>query len=138
MKHSDDWTPLSVGLPSGVQIFSLIANNPLLFLQLRKVLSTAPKLAEYLARRPQVLEAILDPSFGEAIVDRNQLSNEISEALDTCENFEESLLDLRRFANDKRFQIGMHWLRNPTFGEEITNEYSVVADVVCQSSSALR
>lgn len=119
-------------IPAGVQIFSLISNNPSLFDQLRKILSTAPELASYLAKRPQVLDAILTPGFSDILSDRTQLVQELDLHLRNARFYEDILLDLRRFANDKRFQIGMRWLRNPTEGEETTSEYTLLADVICQ------
>jgi glutamate-ammonia-ligase adenylyltransferase len=52
------------GLPTGVQIFSLLASNPALLSLLAEILSGAtPKLAETLTRRPRVIDALLEPEF---------------------------------------------------------------------------
>ena len=49
-------------LPAGAQLFALLRNNPDLLDLLATILSAAPRLAEIFARRPHVVDALLDPS----------------------------------------------------------------------------
>ena len=53
-------------LPAGAQLFALLRNNPDLLDLLATILSAAPRLAEIFARRPHVVDALLDPAGSRA------------------------------------------------------------------------
>ena len=50
-------------LPSGVQLFSLFLARPQFLELLAKIVGATPRLANYLARNPAVLDALLDADF---------------------------------------------------------------------------
>src|SRR5438046_3119932 len=52
-----------MGLPTGVQMFSLLRSNPDLLDLIATILGTAPRLAAELSHRPKVLDVVLDPGF---------------------------------------------------------------------------
>src|SRR5205807_775128 len=52
-----------MGLPAGVQMFSLLRSNPDLLDLIATMLGTAPRLAAELSQRPKVLDVVLDPGF---------------------------------------------------------------------------
>ena len=54
------------GLPAGVQVFSLFLANPRLLELVAGIAVSAPRLADYLGRRPAVLDALIDPGFSRA------------------------------------------------------------------------
>ncbi len=54
-------------LPAGVQLFSLLVSQPRLLHLITAILGAAPKLAETIARRPRVLDAVLEPAFFEHV-----------------------------------------------------------------------
>ena len=54
-------------MPAGVQLFSLLAANPSLTRLVADIMGTAPRLAAILARRPRLLDAVLDPGFFGAV-----------------------------------------------------------------------
>ena len=51
------------GLPAGIQLFSLLGNNPALLSLIVNIMSSAPKLAEIIAARPHVFDGMLDPGL---------------------------------------------------------------------------
>src|SRR5258708_37738495 len=51
------------GLPSGVQVFSMLLANPKLLDLIAEIARSAPKLADYLGRHAAVLDALIDPGF---------------------------------------------------------------------------
>ena len=57
-------------LPSGVQLFSLLKQNPGLLELLAAIMGTAPRLARILSKRRRVLDAVLDPGFFGSLADR--------------------------------------------------------------------
>ena len=57
-------------LPSGVQLFSLLKQNPGLLELIAAIMGTAPRLARILSKRRRVLDAVLDPGFFGSLPDR--------------------------------------------------------------------
>src|SRR5690606_35689019 len=51
------------GLPAGVQLFSMFESNPSLIDLLGDICATSPALAAYLARHPEVLDAVIAGRF---------------------------------------------------------------------------
>ncbi len=51
------------GLPSGIQLFSLLQSNPSLLDMLVLIMGAAPRLAEIITRKPHVFDGMLDPSI---------------------------------------------------------------------------
>ncbi|MEO5336590.1 MAG: bifunctional [glutamine synthetase] adenylyltransferase/[glutamine synthetase]-adenylyl-L-tyrosine phosphorylase [Magnetospirillum sp. WYHS-4] len=98
-------------LPAGVQLFSMIRVNPHLLDLLAEIMGAAPKLAEHLAHRPQVLESVLAPGFFEPPPPVETLLEEMDRVLSQAISFED-LLDLaRRWVADRKFQIGVQSLK---------------------------
>jgi glutamate-ammonia-ligase adenylyltransferase len=117
------------GLPAGVQLFAMFHANPQLLGLVTDILGVAPALADHLARRPSVLESVLSapdffnrpPSLSEM---QEELGNLLRQARDT-----EDLLDLaRRWANDRRFQIGVQTLKGMIDTPATTAAWSRVAE----------
>ena len=50
-------------LPSGVQLFSLLKQNPGLLELIAAIMGTAPRLSRILSKRRRALDAVLDPGF---------------------------------------------------------------------------
>ncbi|WP_299398925.1 bifunctional [glutamine synthetase] adenylyltransferase/[glutamine synthetase]-adenylyl-L-tyrosine phosphorylase [Pelagibius sp.] len=103
---------LLAGLPAGVQIFSLLSNNPRLLELVAEVMGSAPMLADRLARRPSLLEAVLAGDFFDPLPDAETLDHELREALTDAQDLQDVLDLTRRWANDRRFQVGVHILRH--------------------------
>src|SRR3546814_13327871 len=51
------------GLPAGMQLLSLLYNNPNLLELMAEIMGTAPQLADRLNRNPPLLAAGLEPDF---------------------------------------------------------------------------
>ena len=51
-------------LPAGVQVFSLFYANPRLLALVAEIMAGAPRLAEHLAQRPALLDAVLTEASG--------------------------------------------------------------------------
>lgn len=95
------------GLPSGVQLFSMFYSNPGLLDLVAEIIGGAPRLAEHLSRRPQVLESVLTPGFFDTPPSKDEMSDELARILERSEYLEEVLVATRRWANDRRFQVGV-------------------------------
>ncbi len=97
-------------LPAGVQLFSMIETNPHLLVLLAEIMGTAPRLAEHLSRRSTVLEGVLSSDFT-AQPSPETLDEELDRLLAQAEVPEDVLDFSRRWANDRKFQIGVQSLR---------------------------
>ena len=122
------------GLPAGVQLFSLFEANPQLIELIVDIVGTAPVLARYLARHPEVLDAVLGGSFFSPWPALEVLRHELAHALDNAFNapdggYERGLDAARRWAHEWQFRIGVHHLRALVGAEEAGSQYADIASV---------
>jgi glutamate-ammonia-ligase adenylyltransferase len=99
-------------LPAGVQLFALIHANPELLGLIAEIMGNAPRLADHLAARPALLEAVLANDFQATLPDAATLRAELARQLEQARNLEDRLDICRRWAKDRQFQAGLHILRN--------------------------
>jgi glutamate-ammonia-ligase adenylyltransferase len=97
-------------LPAGVQLFSLFHANPGLLSLVADIMAEAPLLAESLAQRPALLDAVLTADFSAPVADWAGLASDLAAILAGAPGFEETLDLLRRWANERRFQVGVQLL----------------------------
>ncbi len=124
------------GLPAGVQLFSLLHANPGLLDMLAEIMGGAPGLAERLSRNPALLEAVLSPDFFDPIPRPEALAHELSVALGQARDFQDVLDLARRWANDRRFQAGVHILRHIGDIDESGRALSDIADTLLHGLAA--
>ncbi len=117
------------GLPAGVQLFSMLYNNPNLLDLMAEIMGSAPMLADRLDRKPHLLEAVLSPDFFDPIPPAEELSGELAAALTDAQDLQDVLDMTRRWANDRRFQVGVHILRNKSDVDASGRALSDIAEV---------
>jgi len=117
-------------LPSGVQILSLFQNNPWVFQLIGKIVTTAPYLAEELARRPDLLDFVLDPGFFDPPAGKKELEMGLQSALAEARSYEEILETSRKWLNEMRFQIGIQLLEGLISVREAGQYRANLAEVV--------
>ncbi|MFO1112337.1 MAG: bifunctional [glutamine synthetase] adenylyltransferase/[glutamine synthetase]-adenylyl-L-tyrosine phosphorylase [Rhodospirillales bacterium] len=117
------------GLPAGVQLFSMFHANPPLLGLVTDILGVAPALADHLARRPSVLESVLSAAdFFQPPPSLAELEAELETVFEQARDFED-LLDLtRRWANDRRFQVGVQSLKGLIDTSAATAAWSRIAE----------
>ncbi|MGE0260602.1 MAG: bifunctional [glutamine synthetase] adenylyltransferase/[glutamine synthetase]-adenylyl-L-tyrosine phosphorylase [Alphaproteobacteria bacterium] len=115
-------------LPAGVQLFSLFHANPGLFSLVADIMAEAPLLAESLARRPALLDAVLTAEFSARLPGRDGLADDLGALLAGARGFEEVLDLLRRWTNERRFQVGVQLLRRTINGNEAGAALADIAD----------
>ena len=98
-------------LPAGVQLFSMFHSNSHLLSLVAEIIGNAPRLAEHLSGRPAILESVLTADFFAAPPPPEELDEELDRLLVEAENFEDVLDVSRRWANDRKFQVGVQALR---------------------------
>jgi glutamate-ammonia-ligase adenylyltransferase len=116
------------GLPSGVQLFSLFQMHPTLLDLLSEILGSAPRLAEVLARKPVLLDSVISEDFYEPLPMETGPDEELSAALGLARDFQDVLDAVRRWANDRKFRVGVHFLRGLADGDHVGPALSAVAE----------
>ena len=94
-------------LPAGVQFFALLRANPKLLPLFGKVLGVAPVLADALARRPSLFDALLAPDSFAALPGPDPLRAELRAAIVPARDPEDRLDRVRLWTADRRFQLGV-------------------------------
>lgn len=118
-------------LPAGVQIFSMFHINPALMELVAEIMGDAPRLAEVLSRRSNMLDAVLTPGFFDHPPGREELGAELDALLAaSTADFEEILDMLRLWANGHKFQVGVQTLRQLLDAREAGEALTAIADVV--------
>ncbi len=117
-------------LPSGVQVFSLLRNNPQLFETLIIILGAAPRLARTMGRRPRVIDALLDPAFLGDILERDYLDAQLQKVLSEATCFEDALDSARIFGQEQLFLIGVRILMGIISASQAGAAYAMLAGVI--------
>jgi glutamate-ammonia-ligase adenylyltransferase len=120
-------------LPAGVQLFSLFHANPGLLALVAEVMAGAPQLAEDLAQRPALLESVLTEGFFAPLPGRAMMAADLEQALAAARDFEDTLDALRRWAGERRFQVGVQLLRRALDGEQAGASLADIAEAVLAS-----
>ena len=121
-------------LPAGVQLFSLFHANPGLLELVAEIMAGAPRLAEQLAQRPALLDAVLTEGFFAPPPGPNAFAADLGQVLGGARDFEETLDALRRWAGERRFQVGVQLLRRALDGRQAGE---VLADIAETALTAL-
>ena len=118
------------GLPSGIQLFSLLQSNPSLLDMLVLIMSSAPRLAEIITRKPHIFDGMLDPAIFAELTTKTYLENRLEFFLSGVFNYEDILDQLRLFANEQRFLIGIRLLNGAIEGERAARAFTDLADLM--------
>ncbi len=116
-------------LPSGAQFFELLAANPRLAVLLARLLSVAPPLAEALARRPALFDAMLDAGAFDPLPDAAGLAADLQSYIGKTADLEVILDRVRRWTGERRFQIGAQLIAGSGDPLAAARDYAAVADV---------
>ncbi|MET3599261.1 bifunctional [glutamine synthetase] adenylyltransferase/[glutamine synthetase]-adenylyl-L-tyrosine phosphorylase [Martelella mangrovi] len=118
------------GLPAGVQLFSLLKNNPNLLLLFVEIMSAAPRLAEIVARRAHIVDGMLDPALMTEIPTREYLVERLEAFMTGADIYEERLDRLRIFAAEQRFLIGIRLVTGSISGFAAGRALTMLATLV--------
>lgn len=119
------------GLPSGVQLFSLFQAHPALLELVSEVLGSAPRLADWMARRPALLDSVLSGDFFDPITAETETAAEDEElhvALEQARDFQDILDAVRRWTNDRKFKAGVQIMRGIVDGDSVGPALSRIAE----------
>ena len=124
------------GLPSGIQLFSLLGSNPGLLSLIVGVMSSAPRLADIISSRPHVFDGLLDPALMAELPTRDYLSERLRTFLAPARHYEDVLDRLRIFAAEQRFLIGIRLLTGAIGGTVAGRAFTDLADLLMEQALA--
>src|SRR3546814_11453434 len=101
-----------------------------------EIMGSAPQLADRLNRNPHLLEAVLSGDFFEPIPPRELLEEELASVLTDAQDLQDVLDLTRRWANDRRFQVGVAILRHNSAVDSIGRALRDLAAVADRKSVA--
>ena len=117
-------------MPAGVQLFSILQSNPGLLALLATILATAPRLAETIAHRAHVLDALIEPAFFNTLPDKTTIAERLTTTLDQSRSFEDLLDRARIFGQEQSFLIGVRVLAGTVGVRNAGHAYSDLADTL--------
>lgn len=118
------------GLPTGLQLFSLLKSNPDLLNLLSVILGAAPRLANTITRRPHVLDALLDPGFFGTTFTVEDMTALLQQSLTLSRGFEDALDRARIFTQEQLFLIGTRILSGTLTASEAGRAYTALSEAV--------
>jgi [glutamine synthetase] adenylyltransferase / [glutamine synthetase]-adenylyl-L-tyrosine phosphorylase len=107
------------GLSAGVQVLALLDARSSLLDLLSRLFTLAPRLAQSLAQRPALLDAIIEPGFATPLADDppGRRARDMNERMARADSFEEKLNEARRFQREEGFRIGVQVLEGTASAE---------------------
>ncbi len=117
-------------LHAAARLLSLLRQNPELIALIALVLGIAPRLADTLARYPQVMDALVDPSFFGALPDEAELGRRLDAALAQSRHDEDLLERIRMFGLEYMFLIGVRILTGTVTARQAGEAFARLADAV--------
>jgi len=115
-------------LPSGVQLFSQFYANPQQLDRVAEIMGSAPALAEYLGRHPQLLDILLSDSFAGTLPDAAALREDLGKTLLDAEDLQDVLDLIRRWTGDRKFLVGTQMLRGTVPVTDAARHLTDIAD----------
>jgi glutamate-ammonia-ligase adenylyltransferase len=121
------------GLKRGARLFSLLKQNPDLVTLVALTLGTAPRLADILARYPEAMDALLEPTFFGALPNEAKLEAELARSIKEARSYEDFLDRLRLFSQEQMFLIGARVLSDTVSAEQAGGAFARIADVAVRA-----
>lgn len=121
-------------VPAGTQIFSMLYMNPSIMDLLAEIMGGYQQLALSLTKNPTLLDYVLAPEFYDSLPDMEYLKNNLEELIsansDDIEGIFESIKD---WANDRKFRVGIQFLRGEIDSDEVFLNLSNIAETVIKT-----
>ena len=113
-------------------LWSMLRANAWLLDLIAVVMGGAPRIADRLAGKPELLQAVLDPSFFLPIPERNALLEEVGERLGGERDFRRCVDKVASWTDDRRFQVGVQTLQNLITLDEASASRAQIAEVAIE------
>ncbi len=116
------------------RLLSLLRQNPELISLITLVLSVAPRLGDIVARFPQVMDALVDPSFFGPLPNDAELGKRLDIALGQSRYYEDLLERVRMFGQEYMLLIGVRILSGTLTARQAGEAFARLADVVIRAN----
>lgn len=121
-------------MKAAVELMTILLNHDRLLTLFADLLGTAPRLADTVAKSPHVLDAVIDPAFGDPVVDEDAMLVHVRETLGRPVSYEDFLDRTRDVARQSTFLTGARMLSGVFSPERAGQAYSAVAQAIVQTS----
>ena len=115
------------------RLLSLLQQNPDLIALVAFVLGLAPRLADTLARSPEVMDALVDPSFFGTLPDDAELAKRLAAVLAQVRYDEDLLERIRMFGLEYMFLTGVRVLSGTVTARQAGEAFARLADAVIRA-----
>ncbi len=119
-------------LREGTALWSMLRANAWLLDLVAVVMGGAPRIADRLAGKPELLQAVLDPSFFLPIPEQAALLEEVEERLGGERDFRRCVDRVASWTDDRRFQVGVQTLQNLITLDEAAASRAHIAEVAIE------
>ena len=119
-----------IGLPTGVQLFSLFEANPQLIDLLVDIVGTSPALSNHLSRNSHVFDSVIGNEFWTLFPEEVNLEVQLNKLISSTFDYEQKLEIARKWKNEWHFRIGVHLLRGISNIDETRAQYAILSEVV--------
>jgi glutamate-ammonia-ligase adenylyltransferase len=120
-------------LHGGARLLSLLRQNPDLIALVTLVLGIAPRLGDTVARYPQVMDALVDPSFFGPLPNDEELARRLQAELAQSRYDEDLLERVRMFGLEYMFLIGVRILSGTVTARQAGEAFARLADTVIRT-----
>ncbi len=124
-------------LQRGGRLILLLSQNRDLVALVALILGAAPRLGDMLARRPQIMDGLIDPRFFGAMPDQRELSARLAATLVDANSYEEFLDRLRLFGKESLFLIGTRILSGTVSAQQASVAFADVAEGIVHTVHGL-
>jgi glutamate-ammonia-ligase adenylyltransferase len=124
------------GLPSGVQLFSLLKANPSLLRLVADIMGSAPRLARILSKRRRVLDAVLDPGFFGSLQDAATLRRLVASEIAAIPDLQDALDRARVIGSEQAFLTGVRVLSGTIGASQAGAAYADLAESLIRALAA--
>ncbi|MHB2167814.1 bifunctional [glutamine synthetase] adenylyltransferase/[glutamine synthetase]-adenylyl-L-tyrosine phosphorylase [Alsobacter sp. R-9] len=123
-------------MPAAVELFAILRSHRQVLGLFAELLGSAPRLADTVAHRPHLLDALIDPAFGVAGLDVAAVQERIAVTVGECDLFEEVLDRLREAGQHELFLLGARALSGALSFERVGAAHAAVAEAVIRLALA--
>lgn len=118
------------GLPSGVSVLALFQAHPRLLTDLADALGLAPLLADSLAQRPTLLDAMVDPAFARPLNtgEKGRRRETLGKLAVSTDGFEAAINAARRFHREEVLRISLQVLQRRASAAEAGEAHADLAE----------
>ena len=116
------------GMAAAVELFSILKEHKPILSLFSDILGSAPRLADIVAVRPHLLDAIIDPAFIEPFPELPLLMDRMAASIGECALVEDFLDRIRETGQHEMFLVSVRMLSGVLSPEQAGSAYSSIAE----------